>query len=260
MKLVLVGYGRMGHLIEQAAVKRAHEIVLTLDPASEDAKIRCSVNDNRDEVLGAIKNSGAQGIIEFSHPSAVVNNLRALIPLRLPIVVGTTGWKEDEASIAALANTAGGSVLRSANFSLGVNLFFRVVTEAARLFADFDDYDAAVWEAHHNQKADSPSGTALEIARRILAENKRKTAVVTGEFKARPKPEELQVSSTRIGSFPGTHTVIFDSPADTIELKHTARNRDGLALGAVYAMERFTEDLRSGKLKRGGLYRLEDVY
>ncbi|MDR3284848.1 MAG: 4-hydroxy-tetrahydrodipicolinate reductase [Treponema sp.] len=259
MKLVLTGYGRMGHLIKQKAVNRGHEIVLTIDPASEDADIRSGVA-NRDETIGAIKNSGAEGIIDFSTPAAIVGNLRNVLPLRLPIVVGTTGWKADEASIAALVSVTGGSILRSANFSLGVNLFFRVVSEAARIFADFDDYDVAVWEGHHNQKADSPSGTAMEIARRILAENKRKTSLVTGEFKAKPQPEALHVSSTRIGSFPGTHTVFFDSTADTIELTHVVRNREGLALGAVYAMERFAEALRSGRLKQGKLYGLEDVW
>jgi 4-hydroxy-tetrahydrodipicolinate reductase len=158
-------------------------------------------------------------------------------------VVGTTGWKDDEESIKTLAGTTGGSILRSANFSLGVNLFYRVVSEAARLFADADEYDVAVWEAHHNQKADSPSGTALEIARRILAANNK-------------TPE---ISSTRIGSFPGTHTVFFDSPSDTIELTHTVRNREGLANGAVFALERFADALASGKLKRGALYGMEDI-
>jgi 4-hydroxy-tetrahydrodipicolinate reductase len=258
MRIAIVGYGKMGHLVEQAALKRGHEIVATIDPVSIDAQIHLT-GGLRAELFAAVKNASPEGIIEFSHPSAVVENIHALLPLRVPLVVGTTGWKDDEASIKALASTAGGSILRSANFSLGVNLFYRIVSEAARLFADAEEYDVAVWEAHHNQKADSPSGTALEIARRVLVENKRKTEIVTGEFDCKPKANELHVSSTRIGSFPGKHTVFFDSPSDTIELTHTVRNREGLANGAVFALERFADALASGKLQRGALYGMEDV-
>jgi 4-hydroxy-tetrahydrodipicolinate reductase len=256
MRIAIVGYGKMGHLVEGAALKRGHEIVATIDPVAPDAQVRLA-GGGRAELFAAVKDAAPDGIIEFSHPSAVVENIHALLPLRVPLVVGTTGWKDDEASIKALAGTTGGCLLRSANFSLGVNLFYRVVSEAARLFAD--EYDVAVWEAHHNQKADSPSGTALEIARRVLAENRRKTRIVTGDSGRRPAADELQVSGTRIGSFPGTHTVFFDSPSDTIELTHTVRNRDGLASGAVFALERFADALASGKLPRGALYGVEDV-
>jgi 4-hydroxy-tetrahydrodipicolinate reductase len=258
MRIAIVGYGKMGHLVESAALKRAHEIVATIDPVAADAQIRLT-GGSRAELLQAVKNANAEGIIEFSSPQAVVENIHALLPLRVPLVVGTTGWKDDEDSIRTLAGTTGGSILRSANFSLGVNLFYQIVSEAARLFADADEYDVAVWEAHHNQKADSPSGTALEIARCILAENKRKTEIVTGEFKRKPASNELHVSSTRVGSFPGTHKVFFDSPSDTIELTHTVRNREGLANGAVFALERFANALSSGKLKKGALYGIEDV-
>jgi 4-hydroxy-tetrahydrodipicolinate reductase len=123
-----------------------------------------------------------------------------------------------------------------------------------------DEYDEAVWEAHHNQKADSPSGTALEIARRVLAADGRKTEIVAGNFDAKPLPHQLQVGSTRVGAVPGTHTVFFDSGADTIELTHTARSRDGFALGAVRALERLSAALASGTLKPGRIYGRGDLF
>jgi 4-hydroxy-tetrahydrodipicolinate reductase len=239
----------MGRMVESAAKRLGHEVVLTVDTAAEDASVKIREGDF-DALAQSVRRSGADGVIEFSSPSAVAGNIGALLPLGIPLVVGTTGWKKSEAEIASLAEKTGGTALASANFSLGVNLFYKIVAEAARLFAEYDEYDCAVWEAHHNQKADSPSGTALEIARAIVAET----------LARKPAGREPSVSSTRVGSVPGTHTVFFDSPADTIELTHRARNREGFASGAVRALERLVRALDSGALGRGALYGIEDVF
>ena len=259
MKIALVGYGKMGRMVAQAARSMGHEVVAAIDVAAKDATVVVPPGDGA-ALAGAVRRSGAEGVIEFSHPLSVVANVGALIPLGVPLVVGTTGWAQAEGEVAALCGKTGGTVLRSSNFSVGVNVFYKIVEEAARLMAVCPDYDVAVWEAHHNQKADSPSGTALEIARRIMAQNKAKTEIVADAFHERPKANELHVSSTRIGSTPGTHTVFFDSAADTIELTHRVRNREGLARGAVVALERLRDRLASGALAKGRLYGMEDVF
>ena len=150
--------------------------------------------------------------------------------------------------------------MRSANFSVGVNMFYRIVEEAARLLKDYSEYDVATWEAHHIRKADSPSGTALEIARRIMNANGTKTEMVVDAFHEKPQSHQLHVSSTRSGSVPGTHTVFFDSPADTIELTHRARSREGFASGAVQAVVRLKTALDEGRLVPGKLYGMADLF
>ena len=259
MKIALVGYGKMGHMIENCAKSMGHEIVATVDVASKDATALVAAG-NYDAVAAAVKQSGAEGVIEFSHPASVIGNLTALLPLKLPVVVGTTGWAAREEEIASLAAKVGGTVMRSSNFSIGVNTFYKIVEEAARLFAEYKDYDVAVWEMHHNQKADSPSGTALEIARRVMKGNPSKDRMVTDAFHEKPLPNELHVSSTRCGSVPGTHTVFFDSTADSIEITHRARSREGFARGSVVALEKLCAKLSSGELKAGRLYGMEDLF
>ncbi|MCI1208246.1 MAG: 4-hydroxy-tetrahydrodipicolinate reductase [Treponema sp.] len=259
MKIALVGYGKMGHMIEQRAKVSGHDIVLTIDTAAPDASVRVPAGDY-DAVSRAVKSAGAQGIIEFSHPSAVIGNIRALLPLGLPVVVGTTGWTDREQEIDELARNCGGIIMHSSNFSIGVNMFYRIVEEAAKIMQPYADYDTAVWEMHHNQKADSPSGTALEIAKRIMKYNKSKTSVVTDAFHKKPDAADLHVSSTRCGFVPGTHTVFFDGPADSIEITHRARSREGFAAGAVAALERLQQAVVSGRLPRGHLYTMDDLF
>lgn len=259
MKIALVGYGKMGHMIESCAKSLGHEVVATIDVMAEDASVIVKSGDVK-AVADAVKNSGADGVIEFSHPSAVMGNLKALIPLRIPVVVGTTGWGDKEEEIEDLCKSTGGTVMRSSNFSIGVNMFYKIVEEAAKIMAEYSEYDVAIWEAHHNQKADSPSGTALEVARRVMSGNKTKTEMVFDAFHDRPKPEQLHVSSTRVGFVPGTHTVFFDSPADEIEVTHRARNREGFARGSVVALEKLVEKLSSRSLKAGNLYGMSDLF
>ena len=259
MKIALVGYGKMGHMIASCAKAMGHEVVATVDVAAKDATNLSPAGDYK-AVADAVKASGAEGVIEFSHPSAVIGNLNALVPLKIPVVVGTTGWAEKEKEIAALCAKTNGTVMRSSNFSIGVNTFYKIVEEAARLFAEFSEYDVAVWEMHHNQKADSPSGTALEIARRVMAGNPAKTEMVVDAFHERPKANELHVSSTRCGNVPGTHTVFFDGTADTIELTHRARSREGFARGSVVALEKLVAKLDCGELHQGNLYGMSDLF
>lgn len=256
MKIALVGFGKMGHMIAKAAELRNHEVVCTVDLFAEDAS--CITHDTH-VMVEAIKSSGAQGIIEFSHPASVIPNISALIPTGIPLVVGTTGWldKLEEVSNQVTANYS--ALLHSSNFSIGVNLFYKMVSDAAHLMAEFEEYDIAVFESHHNQKADSPSGTGLDIAKRILQNIPRKTKVITDSFSRKPEKEELHLASLRIGSVPGTHSVIFDSPADTIELTHTARSREGFAIGAVRALEWLSSPDSTG-MSKSGVFTMEDVF
>ncbi|MCR5762219.1 MAG: 4-hydroxy-tetrahydrodipicolinate reductase [Treponema sp.] len=259
MKIALVGYGKMGHMLRETAESFGHSVVATIDTVAPDASVKVSAGDYN-AVAEAVKASGAEGVIEFSHPSAVMGNIQALLSLKLPVVVGTTGWKDKESEVAGLAAKTGGTVMRSANFSIGVNVFYKIVEEASKLINNFDEYDVAVWEMHHNQKADSPSGTALEVARRVMLGNTKKTEMVIDAFHQKPESNQLHVSSTRCGRVPGTHTVFFDSPADTIELTHTARSRQGFASGAVHALENLKKFLDNGSLQAGKLYGMDDVF
>ena len=259
MKIALVGYGKMGHMIEQCALRDGHEVVATIDPFAADASVKVPAGD-ADAVARAVKSSGAEGIIEFTHPTSVIGNVKALLPLGLPLVVGTTGWNDKYEEIAAYAKEVGGTVMTAGNFSIGVNMFYKIVEEAAKIMAEYKDYDVATWEAHHNQKADSPSGTALEVARRVMVGYKNKTEIVTDAFHERPQANQLHVSSTRCGNIPGTHKVFFDGTADTIELTHTARSREGFAVGAVQCVVKLDSPLKTGKLTKGNLYGWNDLF
>ena len=259
MKIALVGYGKMGHMLESTALAFGNEVVATIDVVAPDASVKVAAGDY-DAVAKAVVESGAEGVIEFTHPTAVMGNIKALLPTKLPIVVGTTGWNDMHEEVAKMAAECGGTIMTSANFSIGVNLFYKIVEEAAKLVNAFDEYDAAVWEMHHNQKADSPSGTALDVAKHLLSGFTKNNEIVTDAFHAKPQANQLHVSSTRCGSVPGTHTVYFDSPADTIELTHTARSRQGFASGAVHAVENLKKFLDSGELKAGKLYGMSDVF
>ncbi|MBQ9239413.1 MAG: 4-hydroxy-tetrahydrodipicolinate reductase [Treponema sp.] len=259
MNIALVGYGKMGHLLKTVAVERHHRVAVTIDVTAPDADVRIESGDAA-ALRNAVASSGADGVIEFSHPAGVVSNIRALVPLQVPIVVGTTGWHDAEREVTQLVEDAGAALVRASNFSIGVFAFYKIVAAAAAIMSRYDDYDVAVWETHHNQKADSPSGTALEIARCIMEHDVRKTAVVIDAFHEQPKPGDLHVSSTRVGKVPGTHTVFFDGSADTIELTHRARNREGLARGAVTALERLAAGLLDGTLKGGRVYGLDDIF
>ena len=149
MKIALVGYGKMGHMIEQCALRAGHEVVVTIDSFAKDASCLIPQNDSS-ALCRAVKSSGAEGIIEFTHPSSVIENIKVLLPLGLPLVVGTTGWNDKHTEIAEFAKQVGGTIMTAGNFSIGVNMFYKIVEEAAKIMSEYKDYDVAVWEAHHH--------------------------------------------------------------------------------------------------------------
>lgn len=207
MKLVLLGYGKMGKLVERAALERGHEV---LDRVRSDRKISEEIRN-------------ADLCLDFSHAGGVIEHIEACGRLGKGLAIGTTGWEERLPEAKALAERYGIGVLYAPNFSLGVHLFLKILEHSARLVGRFSDYEAAGIEFHHAKKKDAPSGTALEMGRRIEKEMKR----------ANPLP----IAAVRCGSIPGTHQVMFDSFCDTISIRHEARSREGFAKGAVEGAE-----------------------
>ncbi len=243
MNIALIGYGKMGREIARCAEGK-HEIALTIDPNGPGPK---SITDANFEDIDVA--------IEFSHPTAVLQNIDALLERKIPIVVGTTGWYEHLKNVEQKVIEAKGALLWASNFSIGVHLFWKMVERGAELMNHFDEYDVFGHEFHHNQKADSPSGTAKTTADILLKNITRKTKLVTQEMTRKIEPHELHFSSTRGGSIPGTHSVYFDSPADTIEITHTARNRSGFAMGALRSAEWLVAQYREGKR---GFFSIDD--
>ncbi|MFP4613707.1 MAG: 4-hydroxy-tetrahydrodipicolinate reductase [Spirochaetaceae bacterium] len=237
MKAVICGYGRMGHEVERVLERRGHKIVARIDPAA-------GVGDH--DAVSAAPFGDAEVVIEFSDGQAVLTNAKAYAEAGISAVVGTTGWEAEFYAVQDTVERAGIGYLIGANFSVGANLFMRIAAEAARLVNRIPDYDLLIHEAHHRFKKDSPSGTALKLATKVLEHVERKDTLVS-EVLHRPIEEnELHVSSVRGGNVPGTHRLTLDSEADSIEISHIARNRSGFALGAVMAAEWVRE--RSGFL------------
>ncbi len=256
MNIALVGYGKMGHIIENIAINKGFSVIATIDSFAQDATHKVT---DQSELEKAIKECSPDVIIEFTHPDSVMENIKTLLPLGIPIVVGTTGWSNKITEVQELADNNSNALFYASNYSIGVNMFYRIVEEAAKLMSNYEDYDVALWEAHHTQKADSPSGTALDLAKAVMRGNNKKTETIIDAFHEKPQSHQLHVSSTRVGSVPGTHTVFFDSMADTIELTHTARNREGFALGAVLAAKWICEGIANKTLKKGCLYTMNDM-
>lgn len=227
MNIAIIGYGKMGHEIEKAA--RAKGInVRTIDPSEPSANYK----QISDESM-----NGVDVCVDFTHPDSVIGNVEKISKFKKNIVVGTTGWYNNMDKVKKIVENAKIGLIWSGNFSIGVNIYFRVIENAARVINKFNDYDLFVHEFHHNKKADSPSGTAVMIGKILVDNIERKKKIVTEELKRKIDPDELHISSTRCGTIPGTHIVGFDSSADTIELTHTARSREGFALGAVTAAQ-----------------------
>jgi len=231
MKIALLGYGKMGKIIEQIALERQHQIVLKID------------KDNLHEAtLENLKQ--ADVAIEFSTPSSVLGNIERCFEAGVPIVIGTTGWYEQLNDVKEKCLAGNHALLYGSNYSVGVNIFFHINRMLARVMNNYPYYDVQVEEIHHTQKLDAPSGTAITIAEGILdgleAKQQWKNVVVSDD--AEPAEDviagnDLLIESLRIENVPGTHTVVYDSEIDTIEFKHTAHNRNGFALGAVLAAE-----------------------
>ncbi|MDD2596646.1 MAG: 4-hydroxy-tetrahydrodipicolinate reductase [Candidatus Cloacimonetes bacterium] len=221
----LIGYGKMGRIIEELCPQKDCRVVSIIDPAHSQANPEIS----RESL------NGAEVAIDFSHPSVVAQNVDKLIELSMTCVIGTTGWNDARPALLQKAATKDMGLVYGANFSLGLNLFSRIMTSAVQIMDTFEEYDLLAWEKHHNRKADSPSGTAIELARLILANSTRKSEVVWDKLDRRPQPQELHFASMRGGHIPGTHALCFDSEADSIELIHTVRSRSTFAFGAIAA-------------------------
>jgi 4-hydroxy-tetrahydrodipicolinate reductase len=218
MKIVLVGYGKMGKTIEKIALQRGHQITGKIDV------------DN----AGELDTVQADAAIEFSHPDAAFNNVKKCIERGIPVVCGTTGWLNRKPEIEQLVKFKNGAFFYASNYSLGVNVFFKLNEHLATLLKNFDSYNVSMDEIHHTEKKDSPSGTAITLAEGIMKIIDRKKRWVNNETTA---AEELEIKSFRIGQVPGTHTVKYASAMDEIEIKHTAHTREGFALGAVLVAE-----------------------
>lgn len=240
MQIAIIGYGKMGKTIERIAQHRGHII---------GARIDAQLNNNHLALETLIEHIDV--CIDFSHPDLVLDSVNLCARFKKPLVLGTTGWQDKIEYVKKITKESGSALLWSPNFSLGVNLFLRIVKEASILINPFKNYDAAGFEIHHNEKCDSPSGTAIAIANQILNNFERKKRALFESVNRKVENEELQFTSLRVGHAPGTHDVIFDSQNDTIKLTHTARNRDGFAEGAVIAAEWLKD--------KKGFYTLEDV-
>ena len=224
MKIALLGYGKMGQTIERIALERGHEIVLKKDEF------------NTYEGL-----SDADVAIDFSIPAVAVSNISNSFNANVPVISGTTGWLEHYDEMVALCAAKNGGFISSSNFSLGVNLFFELNEYLAKMMSKFDSYTVEMEEIHHTQKLDAPSGTAISLAKGVI-ENSDYTnwtleTPASNDPSTSEQAKQILIEAKRIGDVPGTHTVTYNSMVDSIEIKHTAHNREGFALGAVIAAE-----------------------
>ncbi len=244
MKIALLGYGKMGKAIEKIATSKGHEIVY-----------KVNLENSFDFMPISLQNVDVA--IDFSMPSAAVDNILKCFEAKVPIVIGTTGWYDQFDFIKDKCLAEGQSMIYSTNFSIGVNIFYKLNKILAKMMADQHEYDVMIEEVHHTEKKDHPSGTALSLAKQILAENKEKT-----EWKGRlmyndnmpsqsVKPNELLIESKRVGDVTGDHTVIYESMIDEIQITHKAKSRYGFAKGAVMAAEWI--------IGRHGIYTVDDI-
>ncbi len=221
MNIALIGYGRMGHEIEKIALKRGHYIKLIVDQYNETD-------------LNKAKLDGIDVAIEFTSPESAFGNICKCLNEKIPVVSGTTGWLEKYNEAAEVCNKNMTAFIHSSNYSIGVNLLFRLNNELAKQMERYHEYDVLIEEIHHTKKLDSPSGTAIKIAEGIL---ERHSKYESWCFEKDKTDSCIPVRSIREGEIPGTHTVTWDSDIDTISIRHEAKNRKGLALGAVVAAE-----------------------
>ena len=233
MNIALIGYGKMGRMIEQIACIQGHTVTVIVEPFAANVS-------NGVQTVKTIEQANFNSVdaaIEFTMPDTAAANIIALAEKKIPLVVGTTGWHNRMEEVTAAVEKADSSMLWASNFSVGVNMFYRIAWYAAELANNFSEYDIGGFEAHHNKKMDSPSGTARVLAEGALSRIDRKKKIVWETINGKPEADELHFPSLRMGSVPGTHSLFFDSSADTIEVMHTARSREGFASGAVRAAE-----------------------
>lgn len=244
MKIALLGYGKMGKAVEKIALSKGHEIVY-----------KVNLENAYDFMPISLENVDVA--IDFSMPSAAVDNIVKCFEAHVPIVVGTTGWYEQFDQIKERCLTEGQSMVYSTNFSIGVNIFYKLNRILAKMMTDQAEYNVMIDEVHHTEKKDHPSGTALTLARQILAENKNKTEWVgrllynQNTPSQSAKPHQLLIESRRIGDVTGDHTVKYESMIDEIEITHKAKSRYGFAKGAVLAAEWI--------IGKKGIYTMDDI-
>lgn len=243
MKIALLGYGKMGQIIERFALERGHEVVLKI-----------SIDNLEDFTVDNL--AKADVAIDFSAPDAAVDNIYKCFDAGVAVIVGTTGWYGKLQEIKNDCLSGNNTLLYGSNFSVGVNLFFHLNKVLAKLMNNYPAYEVQVEEIHHTQKLDAPSGTAMTIAEGIIEEIDRKSEwlneVVGTQIPDVIKNEQLLIESHRIENVPGTHTVVYSSEVDEIEIKHTAHSRAGFALGAVIAAEWLQN--------KQGFYNIADVF
>jgi 4-hydroxy-tetrahydrodipicolinate reductase len=235
IELALIGYGKMGKMIESIAPKNEFHI--------------SGIYDVTNPVIDNLKEN-ADVAIEFSTPSSVMENIEFLASKGVNIVCGTTGWYDKTGEVEKMIADYGTGFIYASNFSVGVNLFFKIVKDAARLMNGFSGYNVSVAETHHTQKLDKPSGTAIRTAEYIISELERKDCYTSDKIK--PSPNEVNITSYRIENVVGKHEVDFDSESDTISLIHNAKSRRGFAEGALLAAKYIHN--------KKGFYRFEDVF
>ena len=229
MNIALLGYGKMGKVIEKIALERGHEIVL-----------RKGSSDSFEGI------TQADVAIDFSVPSSAVSHISECLNQNIPVISGTTGWLENYSDMVHLCQQKNGSFIYASNFSLGVNIFFELNNYLAKMMKNLSDYKVSMEEIHHIQKLDAPSGTAISLANGII-EN---TDYVNWTLE-NPTANQIYIDAKRIENIPGTHAVFYDSKVDQIEIKHTAHSREGFALGSVIAAEWLVE--------KKGVFTMKDV-
>lgn len=215
MKIALLGYGKMGKVIEKIALERGHEIVL---------------KKGREDAYNGLEN--ADVAIDFSIPTSAVANITACFEKNIPVISGTTGWLENYDKMVALCEEKKGSFIYGSNFSLGVNVFFELNEYLAKMMANLKQYNISMEEIHHTQKLDAPSGTAISLANGIIKHTDYSKWTLENTSSS-----EIHIEAKRIENVPGTHSIFYDSEVDQIEIKHTAHTREGFALGSVVAAE-----------------------
>jgi len=242
MKVGIIGYGVMGKIIAGILTEKGITISSIIDPVDPAATHK---------EISATSLQHADVCIDFTIPKIAVANIEKMAALKKNIVMGTTGWYGEMDNVKGIIKKHKVGFIWSGNFSIGVNMFFRMIREAAMIADHVPEYDVLMYEQHHRRKQDSPSGTADMIGTILLEEIDRKKKIVTESLHRQIAADELHMASVRGGSIPGTHSVLFDSAFDTIELKHTARNREGFARGAVMAAQYI-----HGKV---GFYHIDDM-
>ena len=229
MNIALLGYGRMGKIIEAIAIERGHHIAIKIDTKTSNIDFKTT-----------------DVAIDFSLPTSAVSNIKQCIDAGIPVISGTTGWLDSYDQVVNYCESKNGSFLYASNFSLGVNIFFEINRVLASLAANYSGYDISLEEIHHTKKLDAPSGTAITLAKGIIENSDYKNWTLDT-----PNSDELNIKVKRIEDVPGTHSITYASKFDSIDIKHTAHNRKGFGLGAIIAAEWIAD--------KKGVFSMKDV-